>query len=127
MTRTRSNADEYDLSTDPRVEFSRHLRQLLSDRNMTQSDLARAANLGRDSISTYCSGKTLPEPKNLLKIAHALNVTVAELAPNVVTAARLPKLEIRQVEGDDRVYLQINRMVTLEQAARIFEIIRDIE
>ena len=109
-------------------EFGRRLAAMMMDKGWNQSDLARAAGLGRDSISTYVRGQTFPEPKNLRKLADALGTTTHELLPNAALNAiesETPALEIRQAHGHaDRVFIRINQLVTLEQAARIFEILR---
>lgn len=109
-------------------EFGRRLAALMMDKGWNQSDLARASGLGRDSISTYIRGRTFPEPKNLRKLADALGTTAHDLLPNAAMTAmeaETPALEIRQAHGHtDRVFIRINQLVTLEQAARIFEILR---
>lgn len=101
---------------------------MMMDKGWNQSDLARACGLGRDSISTYIRGQTFPEPKNLRKLADALGTTTHELLPNSALSAiesETPALEIRQAHGHaDRVFIRINQLVTLEQAAKIFEILR---
>lgn len=109
-------------------EFGRRLAALMTERGWNQSELARASGLGRDSISTYVRGQTFPEPKNLRKLADALNTTTFDLLPNATMKAmeaETPALEIRQAHGhSDRVFIRINQLVTLEQASQIFEILR---
>lgn len=110
-------------------EFGRRLAQHLLDRGWNQSDLARAAGLGRDAISTYVRGRSFPEPRSLKAIADALSVDPVELLPNELSAAMradaAPMLEIKQAAGHpDHVYIRVSRMVTLDQAAKIFEILR---
>lgn len=106
-----------------RSGFASRLKAALSERGMSQSELARAADIGRDSVSTYCAGKTLPEPRNLKRIAHALNISPSELLPGGTSAAP-PSLLLRAVD-ENHVYITINRQITLEQAAKIFEILND--
>ena len=109
-------------------EFGRRLAALMTERGWNQSELARAAGLGRDSISTYVRGQVFPEPKNLRKLADALGTSPHDLLPNATMSAmeaETPALEIRQAHGhSDRVFIRINQLVTLEQASRIFEILR---
>lgn len=112
-----------------KLEFGRRLNKLMLDRGWNQSDLARAAGLGRDAVSTYVRGRSFPEPKSLRKLAEALGAKTEDLLPNTVALAMdaytAPMLEIKQAAGHpDRVWLRVNRMVTLEQAAAIFNIIR---
>lgn len=111
-------------------EFGRRLNKLMLDRGWNQSDLARAAGLGRDAISTYIRGRSFPEPKSLRKLADSLGAKTEDLLPNTVAAAMdadtAPMLEIKQAAGHpDHVWVRVNRLVTLEQAARIFDIIRE--
>lgn len=109
------------------AEFGRRLQSLILERNWNQAELARAAGLGRDSISTYIRGKVFPDPKNLKRIADALGMTPQQLMPSDMTAvidAEVPALEIRQSATDpSQVHIRINRTVTVEQAAKIFSIL----
>lgn len=111
----------------PKQEFGRRLQSLILERNWNQADLARAAGLGRDSISTYIRGRVFPDPKNLKKIADALGMTPQQIMPSDMTAvidAEVPALEIRQSAADPtKVHIRINRTVTVEQAAQIFAIL----
>ena len=106
-------------------EFGRRIHALLRERNWNQAELARAAGLGRDSISTYIKGTVFPDPKNLKKIADALGTTPQALMPEGMAVAQdLPMFEIRQSSTDpDKVHIRINRTVTFEQATKIFSII----
>lgn len=107
-------------------EFGRRIHALMLERNWNQAELARAAGLGRDSISTYVKGAVFPDPKNLKKIADALGTTPQSLMPDGVTQAGqdMPMLEIRQSSTEpDKVHIRINRLVTFEQATKIFSII----
>ena len=75
------------------VNFAKRLRQLMSEREMTQSELAakiwgrhtssegKYVAKGRDRISVWVSGKNFPDRENLEKLAKHLKVKVNELAP----------------------------------------------
>ena len=75
------------------VNFAKRLRQLMSEREMTQSELAakiwgrhkssegKNVAKGRDRISVWVSGKNFPDRENLQKLAKHLKVKVNELAP----------------------------------------------
>lgn len=99
------------------------------DRGWNQSELARRSGLGRDSVSTYIRGQVLPEPKNLKALADALGIQAHDLLPQSAMSAieaETPALEIRQAHGHtDKVFLRINQLVSIDQAARIFSIIRE--
>lgn len=131
---TRRHLQPTDIPSDSPVEitkidFGRRLQARMLDLGWNQSDLARAAGLGRDAISTYVRGRSFPEPKSLKALADALRVEPQELLPNEVAMAMrsdtAPMLEIKQAAGyPDRVYLRVNRLVTLDQAAQIFGILK---
>jgi transcriptional regulator with XRE-family HTH domain len=112
-----------------RQEFGRNLWQLLLRRGMTQSDLARASGLGRDSISGYVRGRNLPEPKSAKAIADALGVTVEELYPGATERAidsELPAVEMRQAAGQPgKAWLRVNRLVSYSVAAKIIALLEE--
>lgn len=109
-------------------EFGRRLHDLMVKNNMNQSDLARAADLGKDSISTYIRGLSFPEPKNLKKIADVFGMEPYRLLPNSIETAidnEVPALEIKQASGHaDKVWLRVNQLVTLEQASKVFDALK---
>lgn len=108
-------------------EFGRRLYALLMSRNMSQADLARLANMGRDSISTYINGKTFPTPRALKKLADALGVEPEELLPNGLMSAmedEFPAVELRQAAGHaDKAWLRVNRAMSFATAAKIIALI----
>lgn len=57
-----------------RMEFAKKLINLMRDKDLNQSDLARKAGLTRDAVSTYVRARSMPEPINLAKLAKALDV-----------------------------------------------------
>lgn len=57
-----------------RMEFAKKLINLMRDKDLNQSDLARKAGLTRDAVSTYVRARSMPEPANLAKLANALGV-----------------------------------------------------
>ena len=75
------------------IKFAKRLRQLMSERELTQSELAekiwgrhtsaegKNVAKGRDRISVWVSGKSVPDRENLRKLAKHLRVEVSDLAP----------------------------------------------
>jgi len=75
------------------TKFAKKLRQLMSEKEMTQSEVAakiwgrhtsaegKNVAKGRDRISVWASGRNFPDRENLQKLAKALKVKVSELAP----------------------------------------------
>ena len=59
--------------------FSDRLTNLLKERNMCQSDLAKASGLSRSRINDYISMKSVPTIFASINMAYALDITVEEL------------------------------------------------
>jgi transcriptional regulator with XRE-family HTH domain len=104
--------------------FGAKILERLKFKNWNQSDLARATGLGRDSISTYIHGTVRPTPKNLSKIAEALECNPADLSPDTFQhEIRDAVLEMSQLP-DGKVRLRVIQAVTLDQAVEIFNILK---
>lgn len=119
--------------------FARKLYELLLERDMTPSDLARLiwgsttdkrgydVARNRDRISVYLAGKSVPDPLNLKKIADALGVPMDELAPDITGSAverENPEIGITAVSGHpEKVYLRVNKLVTMTVAAKVMTLL----
>lgn len=79
---TSAGSGEKSVIVNIRTEFANRLRRRIDQKGMTQSDLSRATGLGRDSISAYTNGKSLPTAENAKRIADILNCLVTDLIPN---------------------------------------------
>lgn len=55
--------------------FSERLKDILQERQMSQSELARKTGISRQNIYQYANGKTVSSLENLVKISKALNVS----------------------------------------------------
>jgi len=112
-----------------KAEFARRLQQRMLQHKpypMSQADLARASHCGRDAVSTYVRGVSLPGSKALKQIADALGCEPEDLMPGggVANDAAAPAFQIRQVAGSsDRVWITLNQSVTKDQAAQITAIL----
>lgn len=110
-------------------EFGRRLMNAIIERRWNQSDLARAADLPRDSISTYVRGKSFPTPLSLSKIAAALRVDPEELLPNHTERAIAedePALEVKVSPArPGAAWLRVNRLVSLATAVQITRLIEE--
>lgn len=93
----------------------------------TQAELARRADVLKDSVSNYVRGNITPTGINLEKLAKALGVKPEELYPNLAEsaiAADTPSLELKVSTSDPTVsWLTINRMVRTSTAAKIIELL----
>ena len=126
-----SDTMDVDLSvkTIRRTEFAKRLYSLMMSKNWNQSDLARQANLGRDSVSQYIRANNTPSPRNLKKLADALGVEPVELYPNYEAASveeEMPALSFRQMPGDEEhMWVRINKKVPKAVAAKIMLLLNE--
>jgi transcriptional regulator with XRE-family HTH domain len=124
-----SNRQTHDLA--PRhltkQEFAKRLYRLMLKRGWNQSELARQADLPRDSVSTYIRAKVMPTPQSAQRLAVALGVVPEELMPNHVESAideDSPSLEMKvSVNAPSKAWLRVNRLVSLSTAARVIDLI----
>lgn len=113
-----------------REEFGRRLKEHLDKRGWSQSDLARRVDMRRDSIHYYVKGKHLPTSASLERLAKGLGVTSESLLPNAEIHAldqdERPAFSLRQARGaPDKVWLEVNQIVTPDQALRIQQILNE--
>jgi transcriptional regulator with XRE-family HTH domain len=114
-----------------KLEFIKKMRQLMAQKGMTQSDLARASGLGRDMISHYMRGVRYPGVGSLAKLARALGVKPGELDPEI----GIPEVEdeqfwseIKQRKDDPlHVLLRVQRVATMKQALAVMAILHGSE
>ncbi|UXR32357.1 LexA family transcriptional regulator [Staphylococcus simulans] len=59
--------------------FKNRLKQIMSERNISQSELSRRTGIGRNSISDYLKGKYEAKQDKVFELAKALNVNEAWL------------------------------------------------
>lgn len=108
-------------------EFGRRLYSLMLARGWNQSELARQANLPRDSISNYIRGRSLPTPKSLQMLADGLGMRPADVLPTIIERATSeddPALEMRvSPAAPNAAWLRVNRLVSLTTASKVIELI----
>ena len=131
----RSNESPTEAMSDPgvrrlrRQEFVRHLEHLLMEKYWCQVDLARASGLGRDSISTYLKGKTVPSRLSLQKMAKVFQIEPELLYPNYASAdaateEEMLELEVKSIAGrQSKMWVQVTQVLTTDQAMRNMAII----
>ena len=129
------------MTQDVYAEFARRLQARMQERGWNQSELARRCQhllpkpargqkqnleFGRDRVSHYVRGISLPRPEALHIIARALNCKESDLIP--ATAVPAPRgaepapFEM-QALGGDRVALRVNRTVTLGTANKVIALL----
>lgn len=117
-----------------RNEFARRLEAHRIEKGWNQSELARRASdylpkpvkgqkqghrVGRDQISHYSRGISLPRPEILRALAKALDCEPRELMPASVPSTAAPAAFRMTSIGDDRVQLSVNRVVSFKTATQI--------
>lgn len=121
--------------------FARRLHETMLDKDLNQSDIARAiwgemedprgykVARNRDRVSVWLKGDTLPDDRNLKRLAEVLEVDIEDLCPEVVAMAassEQPELSMTMAAGHpDKVYLQVNRLVSLAVAVKVMELLSD--
>lgn len=108
-------------------EFGRRLYTAMVEKGWNQSELARRAELTRDSVSTYVRGASLPTPQSLKKLAEALGTTPEALLPNYVEGAidaANPSFEMKvSPSRPTEAWLRVDQAVTTETALEIAKLL----
>ncbi|WP_145109084.1 helix-turn-helix domain-containing protein [Cereibacter sediminicola] len=118
-----------------RVAIGRRIQAALDEKGWKQSELAKRAGVGRDSISLYIRGKNSPTHASLVKVARALGKDIGDIAPELklATVERIRAAGTREADveltsiGDGRARLRIDRIVSMSDAARILAILEKVE
>ena len=111
-----------------RAEFGKRLQSLMLKKGWNQSELARKCDLGRDSISQYVRGRSIPTPRNLNKLAGILGVEATALFPNYdaqTNAIEAATVEIKSIDSDaEHMWLRVNMKVPAEKALEVLKILK---
>ncbi len=108
-----------------REDLARKLRLALHTREWNQSDLARAANLPRELISSYVNGRAFPTTKSLRRLAEALQLKVEDLAPQAPGMFQWeppPTMEITSL-ANGMAKITVNTTVPISTALEIGRLI----
>lgn len=117
-----------------KVEFARRLHAAMLAKGWRQSDLAREASkhlpkdrvFGRDSVSLYIRGMSLPGPLNLEVLSKALGTRPGDLLPTrgMPPAGQAPpSLDVREM-ADGNVWLTVNQVMPWPTAIKVMEILK---
>lgn len=112
-------------------EFGKRLYRLMIGKGWTQSELSRRANIKRDNVSKYIRGVSLPGRTNVIALANALGAQPDDLLPDqAITAmdAENPSFEMKVLSEDmTKTRLRVNRIVSIDSALKIAEILKNDE
>ena len=111
-----------------RAEFGKRLQSLMLKKGWNQSELARKVGIGRDSVSQYVRGRSIPSPANLDKLAGILGIEKDVLFPNYdaqANAIEAATLEIKSIDSDaEHMWLRVNMKVPAEKALEVLKILK---
>lgn len=129
----------------PNRQLMEALANVISQRGMNRSDVARASGLTRDNISRWARGTSFPTLDMLEKLARGLRVEPSDLVPCIFNGEyteepllsrkprgqslqNAPALSIQTSEDDPlKAWLRINQLVSIETALAVVKLIRDAE
>jgi len=109
-----------------RREFGKRLQGAMIDAGWNQSDLARQAGFGRDNVSAYIRGISMPGPLHLNAMAKAFGMKVEELLPSKAMPSIdqvIPAMDIRDI-GKGMAWLRINQAVDWDVALKIMAMLK---
>lgn len=117
-----------------RAEFAKRLQTAMVAKGWTQSELARRAALhmpdkkfGRDNVSNYIRGTTMPGPANLNALAKVLGMAAKELVPSrglpSVDDRMPPPLDVKEL-SDGRAWLRVNQAVDWNTAMQVVALLK---
>ncbi len=119
-----------------RREFGKRLQQSMTAKGWNQSELARRAaahmpdgKLGRDNVSSYVRGLSLPGPIILEALCRALGCVPTDLLPSrgvPSTSVSMPPLDVKDT-GEGKAWLRVNQAVEWDAAIKIMAILRGQE
>lgn len=110
-----------------KIEFGKRLQRAIAKKAWRQSDLARHSGVGKDSISNYVQGRTVPTRDNIDRMALALGVAPNDLWPNYaneVTVLNIQKME-RDPSNVDFAFVHINMRVRYGTAVKLMKLLDD--
>ena len=124
--------------------FGRKLRQLMADKGLSGADLARQASrhipsgktMGRDTISWYLTGRSMPTPPYLTAIAKVLDIDPQFLVPRdhaqrpgeMPPPTPAPENDVRMtMSGDGMMHLMLNTHLPRDLGWKVLQMIEDFK
>ena len=112
-------------------EIAKRLQAAILEKGWNQSELARQAALhmpdnafGRDNVSAYVRGLSIPGPLHLEAMAKALGVKPSDIVPSKAMPSvdnDNPTMDVRDA-GEGHAWLRINKSVPWPVAVKIMDL-----
>lgn len=80
--------------------FAKNLNYLLSQHDMSQSDLARKVEVTPQTVQTWVSGKSMPRGQALLRVSSVLGVEPSDIIQDKMLDIDKPKQPKRAIVGE---------------------------
>ena len=106
-------------------DFGRRVYRLMLAKNMNQSDLARAAGMDRNRVSSYVRGQSLPTGLFLKKLADALGVKPTDLLPDAMGLEAPPPYSMAVSPDGAQMRLVADVWVPTQVGAQIIQLLTD--
>lgn len=100
--------EEQDEHSAPSV-FSNRLKKIMSDHDMSQTQIAKAAGVSQQSVSNWLNGKQIPRMPVIEKLANHFHIPVSELLDEEAT------LNWAKIEMALKLYASICDSLTKEE------------
>ena len=126
---TRAQAEEIEGKI--KSAFGRRLYAAILKKGITQAEAARRAGLGRYNINNYISGRALPSPLSLQKLADALDLETTDLLPEnafaQAAAENTPAKDVYSITSlaGGKARVQLDKVVRMSTALKIGQLLDD--
>jgi transcriptional regulator with XRE-family HTH domain len=97
----------------------------MNEKKITGAELARAAKLSKDAISTYTTMRSLPTPKTLARLAQVLDCKPHDLLPDKPLNESL--LELREHVKPGLKVLVVKMTLPVDDAVSQYQILAKLE
>lgn len=117
-------SDDLSMPSD-RKAFRDRLINRMREQKITGAELARAAKLSKDAISTYTTMRSLPTPKTLARLAQVLQCKPHDLLPDKPLNESL--LELREHSKPGFKILIVKMTLPLTEALHFYGALAKLE
>ena len=104
--------------------FSERLKNILNEKNITQSELSKITGIGKSSLTAYLKGEYNPKQDKIYKIAKALDVPVFYLTD---WEEYDKKTNLSELKTDIEIYSLLSKKFDDEETSQISLIIDNFQ